>query len=162
MTFKSTSVVYIIIVLGLQSGMLASALTLSSTVPARQNVCPGQVLTFTCSTEDSPTIAFASVEYIDVGSQLEFAVFNQPGKTRISPINPDTNATLVRNSVNENGRRILTSKLRLIVLPQFPMFTISCFHANGTGIATTISVQGELLNFWHKICMIKNVGIPCS
>ena len=134
-------------------GVLVSALTLSSTVSARQHVCPGQEVNFTCSTEDSPTIAFASVEYIDIGSQLEFAIFNSPGEMRISPINPETVATLVENSINEDRRQIiLVSVLRLIILPQFPMFTISCFHANGTGITTTLSVQGELM-----ICLKYNL-----
>ena len=122
---------------------------------------------FACSTEDSPTIAWASVDYIDVGSQLEFAAFNRRGDMRTSPINPDTFATLIENRIDEDGRRILISELRLIVLPQLPMFSISCFHANGTGITNTIYVQGELIIYnnyntgWHacmySIGLIKNV-----
>jgi hypothetical protein len=95
--------------------------------------------------EDSPTIAFASVDYIDVGSQLEFAAFNRPGDTSTSPINPNTVAALVENSINADRRQILISELRLRVSPQYPTFSISCFHANGTGITITIiSVQDEL------------------
>ena len=92
---------------------------------------------------DSPTIAWASVDYIDIGSQLEFGAFNMPGDMRISPITHDTVATLVKNRIDEDERQILISELHLIVLPQFPMFSISCFHGNGTGITTNISVQGE-------------------
>ncbi|MCG8625234.1 MAG: hypothetical protein MJE68_24955, partial [Proteobacteria bacterium] len=135
------------IILG-PGGTLVSALTLSSTAPASNHVCPGQEVIFTCSTEDSPTIAFASVEYIesDEGSQLEFSEsFNMPGDQRISPINPNIVATLVENDIDNNGRLILISELHLIVLPQYPLFSITCFHANGTGITKTISVQGKLV-----------------
>ena len=124
---------------------MVSALTLSSTAPASNHVCPGEEIVFTCSTVDSPTIAFASMEYIDVGSQLEFTAFNRPGYTRISPVNTDTVAILIENGIDEDGRWILISELHLIVLPQFPMFSISCFHGNGTGITNTISVEGELI-----------------
>ena len=123
---------------------MVSALTLSSTVPAGNNVCPGEEITFTCMTEGSPTIAWESIDYIDIGSQIEFAVFNHPGDRRTSPINPDTVAILVGSSINQDGEQILISELRLRVLPQFPTFSVSCVHGNGTKNTIAMFIQGEL------------------
>ena len=129
----------------LLDGMLVSALTINSTVPAGEHVCPEQDITFTCETRGSPTIAWASFDYIDVGSQLEFAVFNHLGDKRISPINPNTVATLVGSSINDDGEQILVSELHLMASSQFPTFSISCIHGNGTESTITIFVQGEFI-----------------
>ena len=131
--------------------MLVSALTLSSTVPAGVRVCPGQEITFTCVTEDSPTIAWESFDYIDVGSLLEFGAFNHPGDSRTSPINPDTVATLVGISINKHGEQVLASELRLIPIPQFPISSVSCVHGNGTKSTIVLSVQGELINYHNNL-----------
>ena len=125
-------------------GMLAFALTITSSVPIGGHVCPGQEITFTCVTQGSPTIAWASSEYIDRGSYIEFAVFNRPGDVGISPINPNTIATLVDNKI-EDGAQILRSVLHIIASAKFSIFSISCFHGNGTGDTITLFLQSELI-----------------
>ena len=109
-------------------------------------MCPGQEISFMCVTQDSPIIAWGSREYIDVGSLLEFAIFNNPGDKRISPINHDTVATLV-NRNTEDGVQILSSVLRIVASAQFSTFSISCFHGNGTKSSITVFLQGELINY---------------
>ena len=121
-----------------------SSQTVTSTVPIGERICPGQVVSFMCMTRGSPTIAWGSREYIDVGSQLEFAIFNNLGEKRTSPIYPDTVATLVNKSV-EDGVQILTSVLHIIASEQFSAFSISCFHGNGSRNTITLFLQGELI-----------------
>ena len=128
---------------------MVSAPTLSSTVPAGVPVCPGQEITFTCETEGSPTIAWESIDYIDVGSQLEFGAFNHPGVSRTSPINLDTVATLVGSSITEDGEQVLISELHLIALSRFPIFSVSCVHGNGTKNTIAIFVQGKLISIMY-------------
>ena len=51
----------------------------------------------------SPTLTWRSNEYIEaVGNSLTLVSFNEPGHTVPSPVNMDTNATLVSKSI-ENG-----------------------------------------------------------
>lgn len=111
--------------------------TITSTLIDEPKIlCPGEDITFTCVTRGSPIIAWQSDEYIgEGGTQLEFATFNNQGDTDSSSVNPDTVATLTRNS-NEDGVQVLESKLRVITSAEFPDASVTCVHV-GTGIKNT-------------------------
>lgn len=101
-------------------------------------VCP-RVVTFTCVTRGSPTIAWSSDQYIGTGNaQITFsASINFVGDAFISRIDDRNIAIFTQNKVNTNGKRVLESILRLHILPNSGSATISCgqtsFHFNVIG-----------------------------
>ena len=121
------------------TGSLSSGQMISSMVVDGESVCLGREINFTCQTSGSQSIAWTSSQYIDPdGSRLDFAQFNTVGQTKPSPINPNTTATLI-NKTNETGIDVLLSELRIIIIPQFDTFSVSCSRDNG--IETTISLR---------------------
>ena len=68
-----------------------------------QNLCLGEEVNITRETRGSAVLAWASEKYIEAGAaQLEFLITDNIGVTRASPVNPNTVATLIKNT-NENG-----------------------------------------------------------
>ena len=91
------------------------------------SVCP-RVVTFTCVTTGSPTIAWSSNQYIGMGNaQLTFAAsVNAVGDSFISRIDDRNIAIFTQNNINTNGERELESILRLYILPNSGRASISC------------------------------------
>ena len=113
--------------------------SLSRDLP-EEPLCPGQVVIFTCETRGSPILAWTSEEYIEQGgTQLEFATFNAVNFTRVSPVNPNTIATLIENR-NESGVRVLVSTLHIRTLSGFLDSSVTCMHI-GDGTTNTSRVQ---------------------
>ena len=125
------------------AGVKVNCQSLSSDLPADEPVCPGQVVTFTCETRGSLILAWTSDEYIERGgTRLDFATFNNVGYTRISPVNPNTNATLIAN-FDENGVRVLRSTLRIVTLSGFLNSSVNCLHiGDGTMNTSRVIVIG--------------------
>ena len=100
-------------------------------------------MTFTCETRGSPILAWTSNEYIERGgTQLEFATFNDVGDTRISPVNPNTIATLIAKFY-ENGIGVLRSTLRIRALSEFLNSSVNCLHiVDGTMNTSWVLVIG--------------------
>ena len=117
---------------------------------AVQDLCPGDIVTFTCETRGSPIIAWTSEEYIERGAtQLDFATFNSIGTEEISPVNPNTVATLINNTI-EDGVQVLVSQLRIIVSATFSTSTVTCIDI-GTGTINPIMIQLLRMYCLHKL-----------
>ena len=102
------------------------------------NLCPGEEVLINCETRGSPIIAWTSEEYIEQGgTQLEFATFNNVGDTRISPVNPNTNATLIGKFDSNGNVQVLQSQLRIIASVDS---TVTCINV-GNGMSTSIRIQ---------------------
>ena len=108
-----------------------------------QKFCPGEEVNITCETRGSSIIAWASNEYIEQGgTRLEFAVFNNVGDTHVSPVNPNTIATLIKNT-NKDGVSVLVSQLCVRVLSQFLNSSVTCINVSfGTQNTTRLHVLG--------------------
>lgn len=103
-----------------------------------RNLCPGEEVNITCETRGSPIIAWTSDVYIETGgTQLEFASFSSIGDTSVSPVNPNTIAILVNNTI-EGGMQVLVSQLRIIVSDDSGI--IRCINVGG-GTSTAVSIQ---------------------
>ena len=64
-------------------------ISLSSSLPDGQGVCPEEEIKFTCVTNGSASHAWMSDEFIGSGGiQLEFASFDSPGAVRRNPSSP--------------------------------------------------------------------------
>ena len=87
------------------------------------SLCPGQVFTFTCTTQGSQDIYWASDDYIGAGgTQLEFVKSHDIGYTRTSPLHPTTVATLT----NKSDARVLESQLCIIAMSDLLISSVSC------------------------------------
>lgn len=103
-----------------------------------QQVCPGGVIVFTCTTNGSSTLAWRSEEYIGSSSQFEFRSIDPIGILRTSTSNPETIANLTAIQ-NTNGLLILTSTLRIATRSTPPNVSVSCFNSGGRATTLTIS-----------------------
>ena len=102
-----------------------------------RDLCPGEEINITCETRGSTIIAWTSNEYIEQGgTQLEFATFNTVGEVRISPVNPNTVATLI-NKTTEGGRQVLRSQLHIIASADS---IVTCINVGG-GTTNAISIR---------------------
>ena len=104
--------------------------------------CPGDVLSFTCVTRDSPILTWSSDQYIGVGGeQLEILSIDSPGTTFVSMVDPSTVAVLT-NTTDHNGTSIIMSQLSIIVLPSIVQeyHSITCSNV-GIGTETSITLQ---------------------
>ena len=102
-----------------------------------RDLCPGEEINITCETRGSPIIAWTSDEYIERGgTQLQLAIFNNVGETRTSPINGNTVATLISNTI-EGGVMVLQSQLRIIASADA---TVTCINVAAEK-SSTISIQ---------------------
>ena len=92
----------------------------------------------------SPTLTWRSNEYIEaVGNSLTLVSFNEPGHTVPSPVNMDTNATLVSKSI-ENGEQVLVSQLCIVTLAIFSTASITCLYGDGSMNSTGVQVLGKV------------------
>ena len=105
-----------------------------------EQVCPGNMILFTCTTTGSSTLAWSSEDYIGSGRQLQFRSIDDNGTVEISPFNPETIATLT--AVNTNGP-ILMSILRIISRPTTPNISVSCTNIGGETSTLTIPLAGK-------------------
>ena len=112
-----------------------------------QNLCPGEEVNITCETRGSPILAWTSDEYIEQsGSYLEFTPFNNVGETRVSPVNPNTVATLINKTV-EDGVQVLVPQLRITAQSQFMNPSVTCIDV-GWGSQNTIWLH--VLGMFHR------------
>ena len=110
-----------------------------------QDQCPGEIISITCETRGSPILAWTSDEYIEQGgTQLAFGTFNAVNFTRVSPVNPNTIATLIENTV-ENGVSVLVSTLRIKALSAFLSSSVNCIHS---GNGNTNSSRVQVIGMW--------------
>ena len=109
------------------------------------HLCPGDIVTFNCETRGSTILAWTSDEYIETGgTRLAFGTFNSVGTEEISPLNPNTVATLISNTI-EDGVPVLVSTLRIRALSQFLNSSVTCIHiGSGTTNTTMVQVLGML------------------
>ena len=101
--------------------------------------CPEQEVIFTCMTRDSPSIAWASEEYIEQGgSTLGFDPLDSVGSIQPSPVNPNTVATLTNRFTDTvDGARVLESRLKIITSSNTPTASVACIHGSGSRATVT-------------------------
>ena len=106
---------------------------------ALEGLCPGEEVVITCETRGSLIIAWASEEYIGYSLRLAFTSVHLVGDTRISPMNPNTVATLIKSEMDGNVQ-VLQSKLRIIASINS---TVMCINvANDRPTSRRIQILG--------------------
>ena len=103
-------------------------------------VCPGEPLTFVCTTFGSPFLAWSSPHYVsESGSPLFFsASADMVGTTRSSLIGASIGSL---TKVNSSDPIILESQLHFNVSDQYSTSQIICIStANGVNATTTFNV----------------------
>ena len=114
----------------------------TTVTPKISNACPGEEVYITCVTRNSLLLLWTSDEYIGPGGiELEFAIFNDIGDTVVSPINPNTVATLINNT-NEDGMMVLVSQLRIVTSVNFSTSSVSCVNEGGMSNSSAITILG--------------------
>ena len=86
-----------------------------------------QVVTFTCVTRGSPTLAWSSDDYIGEGALVELLSIDTQGTARASTYNNNTIATLTCNN-GDDQTFVLESTLHILVLPVHSTSTVSCHN----------------------------------
>ena len=129
--------------------MMDPHLEITSVPQNLSTLYPEQTAVVTCITRGSGILAWSSESYIgQSGVQLEFLSSDEPGKT-LQQLNNNTVAILV-NVTNENGNRILVSKLYIIGSPH-PTYSNSSVTCSNVGFdmkaVITFDVVGKL--FMH-------------
>ena len=120
--------------------MNAQTVSLSSTLPGNNKVCPGAEIIFTCVVH-GPHLSWSSDEYIGVdGRRMEFGIKDDIGKQhhRLSTI-----ATLL--NISKSDEPMIESQLRIVALiPTYPSSAIVC-HDVSAGISQniTFNIIGE-------------------
>ena len=105
--------------------------------------CPGDDVTFTCETRDSPILVWRSDQYIGLnGVQIEFLSIDPLGTISVSMVDPRTVAELINKS-NHNGTSIIISQLNITVLPSIVQQDHSVICSN-VGIGTERSITFQL------------------
>jgi hypothetical protein len=106
-------------------------------------VCPGQPLTFTCTTVGSQFLAWSSPHYVsENGSPLFFSSEDMVGTTR-----PSRNGASIGNltKVNSSDLIILESQLHFNVSDQYNTSQIICINtASGVNATITFNVGKKL------------------
>ena len=116
---------------------------INSTVANGDVLCPGQVISFTCETSGSGSIAWSSSDYIGQGSQILFSIGENVGQVSHSVINPTTFAMLQRSEI-VGGIPMLKSQLTLSVSAAFPNPSVTCEHVgNGQNVGRQFQPLGE-------------------
>ena len=105
---------------------------------------PGQLLTFTCETTGSRTIAWSSEEYVGRGGfQLSFLSIEMVGEMKRSTDGANFENLTMVDPVN----LVLESQLHINVLSTFSMFTVTCYnnaHAVNESITVNLS-RGKII-----------------
>ena len=121
--------------------MLSLVTSQSVTSDPNHPVCPGETISYTCTTTGSPIIAWRSEEYIEPGgTQVEFAGVNNIGDTDRSLHYPSTVATLTDNRAGSDGNLVLVSTLTITTVSSPQPASVTCIHI-GQGTRNTITVQ---------------------
>lgn len=117
------------------------------------NRCPGEVITFTCTTIGSPIIAWISDEYIAPGGvQLAFATVDTIGDTETSSRYLSTVATLTGNLL---ASQTLTSTLQLTVSAEYQVSSVTCVNVgSGDQQSANITSLGKTLHIMFKSVQI--------
>ena len=107
----------------------------STDVSEEDVLCPGKQVILTCETRTRVslplTLRWRSEQYIGMGgAQLTFSTANPVNATERSTANPNTIATLIENTI-EDDERVLVSELRIITSAGFPRETITCMDEDG-------------------------------
>ena len=112
-----------------------SQTTLTSSV---EQVCPGNAVTFTCTTVGSSTLVWQSQDYIGSGSQFEFRSIDSIGTSQSNP-----NAAANLTDISTSGMLTLTSTLRIIARSTPPNVSVSCRNVGlGETNTSTIPLAG--------------------
>ena len=107
---------------------------LCSSINLSQNsfVCPGQSLTFTCTTNGSPILAWSSSQY--VGSPLFFSSEDMVGTSR-----PSHNGASIGNLTNHTNLTNLDSNSTVIILESQLHFEVSDEYNSSQIICSNIA-----------------------
>ena len=134
--------IIITIYIHLAAVFCVSCQELTSTLSEGNRTCPGEEVTFTCTTRGSSTLALAweSNEYIGQGDLLQFTQLDRPGMSIASMINENVTATLTKNT-DENGTPILESELRIVADLGS---VVTCTVANGGTARKEFYIAGTL------------------
>ena len=109
---------------------------INSTVADGDVLCPGQVISFTCETRGSGTIAWSSSDYIGQGFELPFSVTETVGGVyQYSTINHTTFAKLLCNEIIDETP-VLKSELTLTVSAAFTSPSVTCEHVTNRDVVT--------------------------
>ena len=112
--------------------------------PEKQEVCPGDNVTITCSTGDSDSLGWRSDEYIGIDTQIN-VTFYETKAILISHIATSV-ATLSYTNLR-NGVRLLVSRLNFTVLSSVEnqTHTVMCVNTNlNTSSIGTLRMAGIL------------------
>ena len=112
---------------------------LCSDLPQALFVCPGEPMTFTCTTVGSPLLAWSSRHYVGKdGSTFFFYKSEDVGTTK-----PSLNGESVGNltKVNSSNPIILESQLHFNVSDQYSTSQIICINiASGVNATTVFNI----------------------
>ena len=112
--------------------------------------CPGEPLTFICTTVGSPFLAWSSPHYVsESGSPLFFSASEDIVGTPRSSLNGESIGILTK--VNSSAPIILESQLSFNVSDQYSTSQIICINtANGVNATTTFNVGKKLHLVWYN------------
>ena len=108
----------------------------TSDISTGENVCPGDIVVFTCTTRGSAIISWTGDDY--VGDQIGFNTANMVGDTRQGSTNLNTVATLINNTFDTTP--VLVSQLQITVSTVSSNQSVICIH-NSDGIRETVTFQ---------------------
>ena len=116
--------------------VLPQLIQINSSVSDGDVLCPGQVISFTCETSGSGTIAWSSHDYIGQGFQLPFSITEAAGGVDLySTINHTTFAKLLRSEI-VGSTPVLKSELTLTVSATFTNPSVTCEHVSNGSFVT--------------------------
>ena len=110
---------------------------LNSSIPTGSHVFRGQEITIICTVDNSNLLAWRSKAYIDGGPNAQVSV------TSDGRISGTVNSGFVRFiGTNDEGQNLLqiSSEFRMIVLPDYKAFTITCQNTD-LGFEANITFQ---------------------
>ena len=107
-------------------------------------VCPGQRISFQCTTVESAAIAWRSTDFIgSIIIQIGFFDTEPLSTPKTSPAFPDTVAVLTSKL---KGSRVLTSKLTVTVTSMNLNPSVTCINGDhSTETTSSFNVIGKLL-----------------
>ena len=94
--------------------------------------CPGDMLSFTCETRDSPILVWQSDYYIGIGGELLELLSILPVGTKLYK-NSNAIAELT-NTSHDNGTWIIVSRLNITVLPSIVLYKTILLHVLMLGL----------------------------
>ena len=126
-------------------------------ITSSTTVCPGDNVTFTCTTIGSSIIAWSSDEYIGRGG-VRLELFANATSRESSQISNAT-AVLLNTTYNSEGDIVLTSALSLIAMGT-PYVSVTCVNiGRETNSNTKLNVSGMYIHNMYYVLTYLILGL---